>query len=114
MSQPWFAVSAPPTAAPMPDERHLPEAHLAGPPGEHHEREPDDPEDHDHRGEVDLRLGEPERQREQRGRGSSAPSPQRAYRTSGMLHELARDRPHLARGLPGRDVAAARAGSAAW
>ena len=42
MSQPWFAVSAPPTAAPMPDERDLPEAHLPGPAGEHHERDADD------------------------------------------------------------------------
>ena len=29
------------------DERHLPEAHLPGPAGEHHERDPDDAEDDD-------------------------------------------------------------------
>ena len=39
-------------------ERHLPEADLAGPPGEDDERQGDDPVDHRHRREVGAALGE--------------------------------------------------------
>ncbi len=44
------------------DECHLPEAHLSGPSGEHHEREPDDREDADRPDQLHVDVGDDERE----------------------------------------------------
>ena len=113
MSQPWFAVSAPPTAAPMPTNAIWPRLTWPAQPVSTTSEMPDDPEDHDDRGEVDLRLGEPEREREQRGEDDRAERPARVAHL-GDADELAGHRPHLACGLPGRDVAGRGCRSGAW
>ena len=63
---PSRAVIEPPTAAPIADERHLPEADLAGPPGEHDQRQRDDRVDQRDRGEVGAALAQERRDERER------------------------------------------------
>ena len=81
------------------DERQLAEADVAGPSGEHHEREGDDAEHDDRRGEVHAALGRDEREHECRGGNDEC---QRAPRPKhlGQAGQGARDRPHRTRRHP--------------
>ena len=95
------AVSAPADGGADADERHLPEAHLAAQAGQHDERQPDDREHDDPRGEVRAALREEERHCEQHGGADQRGAPPHDAHL-GEPDELARDRAHLAHRLPGR------------
>ncbi len=107
MSHPWFAVSAPPTAAPMPANAICPRLTCPAQPVSTTSESPTMPK-------ITMtaaRLIFDSLSQSGRARSRPrmrAPRAQRTYRTSGMCASSRGHRSHFTRGLPGRDVAAAR------
>jgi len=84
-----------------PHERHVPQADLPGPPGEHHQRRGHDAEDHDDGGQVEPAGRQPRRQGQHEG-ADDRPQPGPTPDDLGQLAHLARYGPDLLGGLPGR------------
>ena len=80
-------------------ERHLPQAHLAGPTGEHHERQADQRVDRDHGDQLHPVVGEEHRDQRDADHEQHAEHPARDP-DGGNVAQLGGDRLDLARLLP--------------
>ena len=100
-SHPQRAVIEPPTAAPIATNAIWPEADLAAPAGEHHQRQRDHRVDHRDGCEVDAALAQEQRQRDEHQRDQQH-EPDSGGADLRQARELPRHRPRLAYRAPRR------------